>query len=71
MKANNKNFNSIMFSMGMYLFTIAFIVFTVSLVTFISYQKITKASSSQARVIIVEDEVVIEYKEFENEDNID
>lgn len=71
MKASNKNFNSIMFSMGMYLFTIAFIVFTVSLVTFISYQKITKASSSQARVIIVEDEVVIEYKEFENEDNID
>ena len=60
-----------MFSMGMYLFTIAFIVFTVSLVIFISYQKIIKASSSQARVIIVEDEVVIEYKEFENEDNID
>ena len=65
-----KKFKSIMFSVGLYVAT-AFIVLLILFSTlFVSYQKIT-STSSQARVIIVEDEITIEYKEVENENKID
>ena len=59
---------SIMFYMLSFILTI--VIFTSIL--FVSYKKITKQHSyPQARVIVVEDEITIEYKEIENENNID
>jgi len=65
-----KKFKSIMFSAGLYMTAILLGVLFIFSTLFISYKKIT-SQSSQARVIVVEDEITIEYKEFENENNID
>ena len=65
-----KKFKSILMSLAVY-FLAFFVAMLFALsVGFVSYKKIT-TSSPQAKVIIVEDEVVIEYKEIENENNID
>ena len=69
-KDKNKKFKSIMFSAGLYITTVLLVILVALSTLFISYKKIT-STSSQARVIIVEDEITIEYKEIENEDNID
>ena len=52
-------------------FILTIVIFTPIL--FVSYKKIIKQQHSypQARVMIVEDEITIEYKEIKNENNID
>ena len=69
-KNRKKKFKSIMFSAGLYITAILLGILFIFSTFFVSYQKIT-SQSSQARVIVVEDEITIEYKEIENENNID